>query len=886
MLGLSLLVLPPAPSASAQDEMATLSGAFSFRNLGPFRAGAWVTDLAVPDAPLRDHLRTIYVATRNGGIFKTTNNGTTFHPIFDAQDHLSIGAVALAPSNPEVVWAGTGEAYSARSSYSGDGVYRSDDAGKTWAHVGLRDSHHIARIVVHPDRPNTVWVAAMGHLYSENEERGVFKTTDGGASWKRVLFVGPGVGAIDLVMDPQNPEILLAAMYEKERRAWTFVEGGPGSGVYRSSNGGETWTRITGGLPTGRIGRIGLSIHRKDPRVIFALVENANPRAATAEETRQQQERDSDPNRTYAGQTARVPVYGGEVYRSNDRGLTWKKTHGDDVSVGGKAMYSFSQIRVDPEDPDRLFVVSDTLPTSIDGGKTWRDLNWPAKETFARAFGDFRTLWIDPQDPSRILAGSDGGLHVSYDGGRTADHHPNLPIGEVYGLDVDMDDPYNIYAGLQDHESWKGPSNGPGGKVTQDDWVTTGTQDGMYNRVDRTDRRWLYNSFQFGGQHRVDQKLHARVNIQPRAKDGAPPYRFNWITPLAISPHDPKTIYTGAQVLLRSRDRGDTWEEMSGDLTANDAARIAATGPSIRFCTITTIAESPQRAGVLWVGTDDGRVQVTEDSGQNWRDVTAAVARAGGPEGTWTSRVFASPFDPLVAYVAKTGYRSDDFAPYVFKTTDGGRTFSRITRGLPDRPVNVIVQDARNPRLLFAGTDGGVFTSLDDGQSWRALRGDLPAVAVHDLVIHPRENDLVVGSYGRGIWITDIGPLQELAPGLLDKSVHLFAVRPRARLGDENWGNYELYGDRYLTTPNEPDALVVNYWLRSEVPSATITVRDDQGAIVAEIEGPRVPGLHRVSWPMTDAAKKPARAGKYEIELRAGLTTEKTQSGIRERIVR
>lgn len=889
-LGASMCVLIVAHAGAGQAEtpspdLRAVLDAVEFRNLGPFRAGAWITDIAVPDAPVRDHLRTIYVGTRNGGIFKSVNNGTTFKPLFDGQTHLSIGALAISPSNPEVVWAGTGDAYSARSSYSGDGVYKSTDAGATWTFMGLKDSQHIARILIHPKEPDTVWVASMGHLYSENEERGVFKTTDGGRSWRRVLYVNPRVGAVDLAIDPENPEVLLAAMYEKERRPWTLVESGPGSGVHRSIDGGETWTPVRGGLPSGQIGRIGLSIHRADPRIVFALVENANPRPATDQEKRRQRERDADPNQVYAGQTARVPVYGGEVYRSEDGGVTWRKTHGDDVSVGGKAMYSFSQIRVDPKDPAKLFVLSDTLPTSVDGGKTWRDLNWPPREAFARAFGDYRTLWIDPQDPSRIMAGSDGGLNISYDGGLSVDHLPNLPIGEVYGLDVDMEDPYNVYAGLQDHESWKGPSNGPGGKVTQDDWVTTGTQDGMYNRVDPTDSRWLYNSFQFGGQHRIDQRLHTRTNIQPRAKPGAPPYRFNWITPLALSPHDPKIVYTGAQMLLRSRDRGDTWEEASPDLTTNDAAKIAATGPSIRFCTITTISESPRAAGVLWIGTDDGKVQVTEDAGKTWRDVTAAVAAAGGPSGTWTSRVFASPHDPRVAYVAKTGYRFDDFEPYVFKTADAGRTFVRITAGLPARPVNVIVQDARNPRLLFAGTDGGLFVSVDDGVSWQALRGNMPQVAVHDLVVHPRENDLVVGSYGRGIWIADVNLLQELAPGVWSKPAHLFAVEPRPRLADEDWGNYELSGDRYVTTENEKNALVVNYWLRDEVSSLRVVIRDASGRTMQELEGPRTRGLHRVFWEMTDAEKKRAPAGEYEIELQAGGVSMKVRSRIRERIV-
>ncbi len=844
-----------------------LLASFTYRNLGPFRAGSWITDLAVPERPLREHLYALYVATRNGGLWKTTNGGTTFDPVFEHQRVSSIGAVAVAPSDPAIVWIGTGEAFNARSSYSGDGVYKSTDGGRTWTHLGLADTHHIARIVIHPTDPDVVYVAAMGHLYSRNAERGVFKTADGGRTWRKVLYVDDRTGAIDLVMVRRDPDTLYAAMYDKERFPWHLEEGGPGSGLYKTTDGGRRWTRLAGGLPGGTIGRIGVDVFQRRPSIVYAVVENLNPRPPTDKEA------DADRARGLEPQPRTV---GNEVYRSDDGGRTWVKMNRPEDNVGGKALYSFNRIRVHPADDRRIYVTSDTLPHSLDGGRTWRDLRWPPT-LFPKMFGDVRTMWIDPQDPDRIMLGTDGGVHVSYDGGRTSDHFANLPLGEVYAVGVDMEDPYRIYAGLQDHEMWRGPSNGWSGRVTLENWVTVGTGDGMYVQVDPTDSRWLYTTSQFGDHTRVDQVRRVRTRIQPTRPGDQPPLRFNWVAPIHLSPHNSRIVYAGAQVLFRSLNQGDTWQEISPDLTRNDPAKIAGRG-NITYCTITTIAESPVTPGLIWVGTDDGKVQVTRNGGASWTDVTPNLVAAGAPDERWVSRVFASPHDAATAFVAKTGYRHDDFRPYLYKTTDYGATWTSIAADLPDRPVNVVVQDRRNPNLLFVGTDGGVHVSLDGGRHWMPLKNNMPTVPVHDLLVHPREQDLVVGTYGRGIWVTNIAPLQELTPAVLERAVHLFDVRPVAWKMASGWGNYQLYGDRHLSTPNEPNGFVVSYYLRAPVPaSPTITIADPFGTVLHTMEGPTAAGLHRLVW----EPRRPVPEGLYVVTLAGAGTTQTKRTTVR-----
>jgi photosystem II stability/assembly factor-like uncharacterized protein len=835
---------------------------FFYRNLGPFRSGAWISDFAVPEFPQEAHLYTFYVAGRNGGLWKTTNNGTTFESLFDNQDIFSIGDVTLAPSDPDIVWVGTGEHATARSSYWGDGVYKSEDEGKTWKNMGLEDSHHIGRIVIHPENPGIVYVAAMGHLFTPNEQRGVFKTADGGQSWKKVLFIDENVGAIDLVINRENPFVLYAATYEKYRYPWHFEAGGPGSAIYKTEDGGNNWERLSGGLPEGKIGRIGLDIYRNDPNILYAVFENCEMRPPTDEEAEQDRQRGIDPQEREIG---------GEVYRTDDAGRTWTKMNSVDDNVGGKAAYSFNQIRVDPNDDLKVFVTTVALAFSEDGGKTWANVDWPPRNMFDSAFGDIRTLWIDPQNSKRIFMGSDGGVHISYDGGKTCDFYDNLPMAQYYAIGVDIEDPYNVYGGLQCHDNWKVPSNSWSGNVALEDCIPLGSGDGMYNVVDPSDSRWVYNTTQFGGHARVDQKLGTRTGIVPRREKGMDPYRFNWCPPLHISPHNSKIVYAGTQVLLRSMNKGDRWQEMSPDLTLNDPVKIAGQG-HIQYCTITTISESPVVPGVIWVGTDDGKVWVTKNAGGEWKEVTERISAAGGPGHLWVSRVFASHFDQGKAYVTKTGFRRDDFKPYVFKTSDFGKNWENLSASLPDKPVNVIFEDRINPNLLFLGNDKGVYVTLDGGMDWIPMRSNMPTIAVHDLLVHPRENDLVVGTYGRGLYITDISPLQEMSDEVLEEKTYLFRIEPAQPRITRTWANYGLYGDRHLSTPNEPNTVVFYYYLKNKVDEKiALIVSDGDGTTLAELSGPAEAGIHRVAWNMRrQGGGEQTRRGRFGSSVPPG----------------
>ncbi|MFC2168630.1 WD40/YVTN/BNR-like repeat-containing protein [Acidobacteriota bacterium] len=831
-----------AYSGETQDRFnENLLKEFSYRNLGPFRSGSWISDFAVPEFPEEAHLYTFYVAGRNGGLWKTTNNGTTFESLFDDQDIFSIGDVTLAPSDPDTVWIGTGEHATTRSSYWGDGVYKSTDGGETWIHLGLKETQHIGRIVIHPKNPDIVYVAAMGHLFSSNKERGVFKTSDGGKTWDKVLYINENVGVIDIVINRNSPDILYAAAYEKYRYPWHFEAGGSGSGIYKTTDAGHTWAKLEEGLPIKKIGRIGLDIYRKNPAILYAVVENCSTRPPTEAEIEQDKRQ---------GREAREREIGGEVYRTDDAGVSWTKMNSTEDNVGGKAAYSFNQIRVDPNDDQKVFVTTISLASSDDGGRTWSDINWPPRKMFLSAFGDIRTLWIDPQNSKRIFMGSDGGVYISYDGGITSDYYDNLPMAQYYAIGIDMEDPYNIYGGLQCHDSWKIPSSSWSGHVTLEDSIPMGGGDGMYNVIDPEDSRWVYNTIQFGGHARVDQKLGTRTNIVPRRDETKEPYRFNWCPPLHISPHNSKMIYTGTQVLLKSIDRGNDWQEISPDLTLNDPDKIAGQG-HIQYCTITTISESPVKPGVIWVGTDDGKVWVTRDSGSSWNEITENIAAAGGPDHLWVSRVMASNFEGGKAYVTKTGYRRDDFRPFVFKTGDFGQTWTNISSNLPDKPVNVVYEDRKNPELLFLGNDKGVYVSISGGVRWVPMRNNMPTIAVHDLLVHPRENDLVVGTYGRGIYITDISPLQEIDSDILESEAHFFQVEPTVPRITRGWGNYNLYGDRHLSTPNEPNAVVFNYYLKgaSDTPPK-LTISNSNGDILAQLEAQTGEGINRIFWNM------------------------------------
>ncbi len=883
-------LIPTSPlQAQSAAGVEAVANALTFRNLGPFRSSAWVTEIAVPETTGRDQLYTIYAATRSGGLWKTTNNGITWNPISDSVDAAAVGAVTIAPSNPNVVWMGTGAQDIARSSYSGKGVYKSVDAGATWQFMGLPDSHHIARIVIHPKNPDVVYVAAIGHLFSRNEERGVFRTMDGGKTWDKVLYVNDGVAAVDLVINRQTPTVLYAAMYEKDRKPWQIIESGPESGIYKTTDGGTKWTRLAGGLPTGKIGRIGIDIYQRNPRVLYALLENQNPAPGAAGRVG-----GANPTSPLAS-----GIIGNQLYRSDDAGVTWRSV--TDVNVaGGKAPYSFNQLRINPHNDQTVIVTSDSMYISRDGGKTW-DSNF-----FRGVFGDFRSMWWDPLDEQRIMLGSDGGVNVSYDGGRTGDYFPNMGIGEAYALGVDMDDPYNVYAGFQDHDSWKGPSNSPTGRITLEHWTTVGPGDGMYNVIDPTDSRWVYNTRELNQLGRMDQLTGVRTDIRPRRDASAPRLRYNWIAPIALSPHNPQILYAGAQVLFRSLNRGDSWEEISPDLTTNDPAKI---GLNVPYCTITSISESPLKAGVLWVGTDDGKVHVSQNHGGAWTDLTPALTAAGAPVDRWVSRVYASSHDAATAFVSKSGFRNDDFRPFLYRTTDSGRTWTSVSGNLPNSPINVVVQDRKNANLLIVGNDIGVYVSINGGGEWTRLKANLPTVAVHDLTVHPRENDLVIATYGRAIWAGDITPLQELSADVLAKKFHVFAVESKARYGFGGQGmNYHLFGDKYLEVPNEPEALVVQYHLAATgTGQAQITVADAAGRAVRQLTGPTRAGLNRVNVPLAGggggrgggggagagrgaapggaAASGPLAVGDYTVTVDIAGDKQTVGAKVRERIL-
>jgi photosystem II stability/assembly factor-like uncharacterized protein len=858
----------PAADAPPEPEANALLSAFTYRNLGPFRAGSWITDIAAPQ-PTHEHPYTFYVAARNGGVWKTVNNGTTFENITDSVDISSVGDIAVAPSDPNVIWVGTGDAEVARSSYAGDGVYRSLDGGTTSEHMGLADSHHIARILIHPTDPDTVWVASMGHLFSENAERGVFKTTDGGATWTHSLDLGPAIGVIDLVARSDDPQVLFAAAYDKVRLPWHFEAGGEGSGLYRSGDGGANWERVDGGFPSGNIGRIGVDLTRDHPDRMLAIIENLNLREPTEEEAEEDREADKEPEPR--------PI-GNQVWRSDDGGANWHLASEEGVQIGSKSAYAFNEVRMDPVNPDHAWVTSETILSTLDGGHTWRDLNWPPEAAFAKIFGDVRTLWIDPEDSNHLLLGSDGGVFPSYDGGKTADHLYNLPLGEIYGIAVDTTEPYHLYAGLQDHEAWRGPIDGWSGAVTLADWVAVGMWDGMYSQID-PENRYYYSTTQFGNHIRGDFETGLRRSIKPEAEEEEPEYRFTWVTPLQLSPHDPQVVFTGAQMVLRSPDRGETWEEISPDLTFNDAEKIAGEG-YINYCTITSLAQSALDADMIWAGTDDGRVWSTSNGGASWDERTTALAEAGGPADRWVSRVTPSSHFAQRAYVSQSGYRRDDPRPFLFRTDDGGGTWRAITHGLPQAAISVIAEDPANPDLLFVGNDIGVFVSFDAGASWQAMRNNMPRVPVRDLLVHPTEHDLVVGTYGRGLWVTDIYPLQQLNRVSLSEPAHLFEIEPRpVQLTQRSeWGNYSLYGDRHLDVPNRADGLEIYYHLaRASEKPVEIRIERPSGRLLATLEGPSSAGIHRVPWRTRYAESDPEEeeGTKDETEEAEGVESRR-----------
>jgi photosystem II stability/assembly factor-like uncharacterized protein len=825
---ISLCFILLAPSVSGQNLNEDFIKHFLFREIGPTHHGGRITSIAV----VEQNPKIFYLGTASGGLWKTINNGITFKPIFDHEGSSSIGDVTVASSDANILWVGTGEANLRNSTYYGDGVYKSFDGGLTWEHMGLKESSHIGRILIHPKNPDIVYVAAQGYLYSENEERGVYKTINGGKTWSKVFEVvveNRQIGATDLVMDPRDPQILYATTFDRRRWAWSFRTGGPGSGIYKTSNGGTRWQKLTNGLPNGMIGKIGLAIDPQNPDVIYATIGNENS-PGLSKEARSKE--------LFAGVPPSKPTIGSVVYRTSNRGETWERTHPEGITVSDRQNY-YGQIRIDPNDGNHVYVMGEMMYESTDGGKSW-------KQAF-KFSDDHHDLWIDPDDSNHMILGNDHGVALTYDSGQNWNYINYLPLAQVYAIGVDMDYPYNVYCGTQDNGSWRGPSTKKGRfPIRFEDWEHIGGGDGFYCQVDPTNSRWLYNESQFGGITRVDQETGKRRRLKYRKNNDI---RFNWNAPILISPHNSNVIYHGANMLLYSPSRGEEWHEISPDLTTNDPQKIHGIG-AVQYCTITTVDESPVEQGVIWVGTDDGNVYLTRDGGGTWKKLNDFI-----PDNPvyWVSRISASHHHAGTAYLTYTGFYRDDFKPYVYKTTDFGETWKSIASNLPDEPINVIKEDHKNPNLLFVGTDKSVYVSIDSGKNWLRMKNNMPTCPVHDLVIHPRENDLVVGTHGRGIFITDISPLQELTPDVLSANVFLFEIEPKVQwiMPHQTVVSYQNFEGN-----NEAHGVVINYYLKDAVKEGINISIFDGNSKINEIFGPNSKGINSVEWYMTRRIKR------------------------------
>ena len=792
------------------------------RSIGPANMGGRISDFAVDEKKTS----TFYVATGTGGLFKTTNAGTTWSSLFDKQPVASIGAVALWQKNPNVVWVGTGEANSRNSSSWGNGVYRSNDGGSTWSHVGLEATRHIGRVVTDPADSNVVYVAALGRLWGENPERGVFKTVDGGRTWQHVLKGDRRTGAVDLVMDPSNSRILYAALYTRQRTPWSYRSGGTEGGVYKTVDAGRTWRRLTTGLP-GRTGRIGLDISRKNPRIVMAVVDS---------DEGGQLEEFEDRSRA------------GGVFRTEDGGERWTR-----VSPLNPRPFYFSQIRMQPNDDQRVYLLGFDVWVSDDGGRNFR------ARGARNLHPDCHAMWIDPQRPDHVLLGTDGGVFQSFDRTANWDYLNNLAIGEFYNVAADMRRPYWIYGGLQDNQTWGGPSQTrfvpefwlddakPNG-ITNDHWFCLGGGDGFHVAVDPSDPDLVYYESQAGYIRRLNLRTGRERNLRPSNREGEPVFRFNWNTPFIVSPHDSTVLWMGGNHLFRLTARGDRWSLASPDLTTRDPSRMVTGGSSAEsHCTITTLQESPVKKGVLWVGTDDGKLWVSRDDGGQWSDLTTALAK-WVPRGTYVSRVEASHHDPATAFVAFDGHRTDDLRPYLLVTRDYGRTWKSMVGNLPaDAPVKVVRAGRRNPNLLFAGTEFALYTSLDGGARWMKL-GELPTVAVDDLLIHPRELDLIVGTHGRSLYvIDDISPLEHWSRNAGRDSCTLFPPRPAYGFLTRTLS--ALWGQRMFSARNPDRGATLNYFVATDIgEEVSLVISDSTDKEVRRLSGPSTVGLHRVVW--------------------------------------
>jgi photosystem II stability/assembly factor-like uncharacterized protein len=862
-----LLTLVVAHSSRAQSPFAFVK----WRSIGPVNTSGRIDDIAV--ARVKGEPDAIYVATASGGVFKSSNNGISFSPVFDDVDAMmSIGAVAVAPSAPRTVWVGTGEANTRQSSSWGDGVYKSTDGGKSWTKMGLADTRSIGRIVVDPTDSNVVYVAAQGHLWGPNPERGVFKTSDGGRTWKKVLFVDENTGANDLVIDPSNPQVLYAATYQRQRAAWGFNGGGPGSGISKTTDGGATWTKLTTGLPAGDKGRIALTLYTADPKVVYASVE------------------------------ARPP--NGGIYRTLDGGATWEKTS----SLDTRPNY-FSQIRIDPTNREHLYTLGSNrgFYISNDGGKAFTEL-------FSNVHGEDHALWIDPDNGNHLIIGGDGGVSISWDRGHTWDFRRNMPIGQFYEVDVDNSVPFRICGGLQDNGVWCTPSavRNRNGIADRDAW-NIGGGDGFHAHFDPANPNLVLQSSQNGNVAWVNIETMERQGVRPGTGErqapgagggrggrggrggGAAPaegegpeaqqaggrgggYRWNWDTPFMVSHHDPKTWYMGAQVLFKSTDRGSSWQKISGDLTLNmnrDTLTMMGkpVGPDAlsrhdgqsSYGSLTSIGESPLNALVLYTGSDDGQVQLTKDGGKTWTNITSKIP--GLPPRTYVSTVLPSRHKAGRVYATFDGHYNDDYKPYVFVSEDYGQTWRSIVAGLPETSVNRIREHPKNPRVLVLAHERGVHVSNDGGATWSSLATNMPTVPSDDAIFQERDNALVVGTHGRGIWVLDdVGPIETLTADAAKSGATLLSIS-HARLMSiftpQAW-----YGEGEHFSPNPDWSAAITYYLRDAGSGqAEVTIADASGKAIRTLKGPVASGANRVVWdlryaPPVDSANAPAAGGR------------------------
>lgn len=804
---------------SFPDEAETILSQFSWREIGPANPGGRITDIeGVESNPL-----IVYIGAATGGVWKTSNAGTTWESIFDNQPNASIGDIAVSLSNPDILYVGTGEANNRNSSPWGSGVFKSLDAGKTWEFLGLKETHHIGRVLIDPKNPDIVYVAALGHLWGVNEERGVFKTTDGGKTWTKSLFLDERTGVTDITMDGHDDQTIYAAAHERLRDRFDggdpVDQWGPKAGIYVTKDGGNTWTRSTQGLPTEEMGRIGLSAARSKPGMVYAVV--STEKTGGQQRAGKMEAENLDPNL-------------GGVFRSADYGQTWQQMH----TFNNRPSY-YSQIRVDPNNENAFWLCGSPLGYSDDGGTTITI--GPAVQS--RTHIDYHAVWIDPNSSAHVIVGGDGGINITYDGGKKWEIVTEIGLAQFYAITADMRKPYYVYGGLQDNGNWGGASRSRRGSgIVNSDWFPLSNADGFVCQVDPTDFNTVYYETQSGGIARMDLSTGENIYIRPRSPQpqaGESPerYRFDWNSPVLISPHNPQTLYFGGNKLFKTVDRGNNWKAISPDLTAD---------PEGQYTALVSIDESPLTPGIIWAGTNDGNVHLTKNDGGEWTLLNDKIT--GAPKKYWVKRIEASNHEAGRAYIVFDGHRHDDFNPYIFATDDYGQTWRNISGGLPEGSVYVVREDYKNPDLLFAGTEFAVFVSLDRGKTWSRFMNGLPTVPVHDLYIHPRDYDLIAGTHGRGAWIVDnITPLQELTPETKENEAHLFKVRPEtqwARIYEWTWVT-----DKRFFKPNPATGSNIFYYLKSDVPEdVEIQIVDINGTVIRNMNGSKRAGLHRILW--------------------------------------